>query len=77
MPKHTPRASYFFEIHRIRKRKLGWTRAAWLAFTETVRETVGRECGVEELTDSECLAVIDALRRMPDLDTPGQQTLDI
>lgn len=72
-----PCANYFFEIHRMRRRKLGSTPTAWLAFTETVRETVGRDCGVEELTDSECLAVIDALRRMPDLDTPGQQTLDI
>lgn len=66
---------HYHGVKNYKHRKFGPGQAAWLAFREWMKEVIGRQAEVGELTDQEATALIGAMKSLPDAADPNQTTL--
>lgn len=65
-----------FGVYHYRTKKLGRDRspAFWEVWFDLLRQTIGREAEVDDMTDAEAVRMIDAMKALPDY---GQLTMGL
>lgn len=68
-------AGHLFGVKYYKFKKFGKGPTAWLAFSDWMRDIIGRTCEINDLRDHEAVDLINAMRRLHDVPPEGQETL--